>query len=254
MQHLLRKQIIILMVLLGFASSAFSQNEEVFQPEHDDLPYYLGMSLGMSNSFLSFKRNTNFLVPPSGSVNTITPIQTMYINLGLSGTLKLTNHFALRTNPTLLISGNRNAFSYTTLSSDLVSSPSTQTYSIPSVIIDLPVGIKIQSDRYNAFNYPDIMRHYVITGVKFGFDLGSEKSATINTNQSYPNVIKGTDMAYEVGLGTSFYLRYATISPEVKFSYGLRDLRKISDPKYPLVSSLDKVTSNFVYFTIHIEN
>jgi hypothetical protein len=116
------------------------------------------------------------------------------------------------------------------------------------------VGIKIQSDRYNAFRYPDIMRHYIITGVKFGFDLGSEKAATVNTNQTYPNIIKGTDMAYEIGLGTSFYLRYATISPEVKFSYGLTDLRKDVDPKYPLISSLDKITSNFIYFTIHIEN
>ena len=254
MQYLLRKQIIILIAFMGFASAAFSQSDEVFQPDHDDLPYYLGMSLGMSNSFLSFKRSTNFLVPPTGAVNTITPVQTMYINLGLSGTLKLTNHFLLRTNPTLLISGNRNTFTYTTLSTTNLNSPTTQTYSIPSVIIDLPVGIKIQSDRYTAFRHPEMMRHYLITGVKFGFDLGAEKSATINTTQSYPNVIKGTDMAYEVGLGTSFYLRYATISPEVKFSYGLTDLRKISDPKYPLVSSLDKITSNFVYFTIHIEN
>jgi hypothetical protein len=254
MQYLLRKQIIILIAFLGFASAAFSQTDEVFQPDHDDLPYYLGMSLGMSNSFLSFKRSTDFLVPPTGSVSTIQPIQTMYINLGLSGTLKLTKHFLLRTNPTLLISGNRNVFSYTTLATNGTNSPNSQTYSIPSVIIDVPFGIKMQSDRYSAFRYTDIMRHYLITGVKFGFDLGAEKTATINTNQSYPNIIKGTDMAYEIGLGTSFYLRYATISPEVKFSYGLRDLRKISDPKFPLVSSLDKITSNFIYFTIHIEN
>ena len=254
MQYLLRKQIIILMAFLGFATAAFSQTDEIFQQDHDDLPYYLGMSVGMSNSFLSFKRNLNFLVPSTGAANTITPIQTMYINLGLSGTLKLTNHFLLRTTPTLLISGNRNIFNYTTLSASTLSNPTTQTYAIPSVIIDLPVGIKIQSDRYNAFRYPDIMRHYIITGVKFGFDLGSEKAATVNTNQTYPNIIKGTDMAYEIGLGTSFYLRYATISPEVKFSYGLTDLRKDVDPKYPLISSLDKITSNFIYFTIHIEN
>ena len=61
---------------------------------------------------------------------------------------------------------------------------------------------------------------------------------------------QGLDMPFEIGVGTSFYLRYATISPEVKFSYGLRDLRKISEPKFPLVTSLDKITSNFIYFTI----
>jgi hypothetical protein len=236
---------------LGIATTALSQRDEVFQPNHDELPYYLGMSVGMSNSFLSFKRGNDFLVPPTNAVNAIKPLQTMYLNLGLTGTLRLNNHFALRTNPTLLISGSRDAFNYTTNAS---SGSTIQTYTIPSVIVDLPIGIKIQSDRYNTFKYSDIMRHYLITGVKFGFDLGSEKSATLSNGRNYPNVIKGTDMACELGLGLSFFLRYATISPELKFSYGLRDLRKISDPNYPLATSLDKITSNFVYFTIHIEN
>ncbi len=252
MQHLLRKQIILLIAFMVITFAAFSQTDEVFQPNHDELRYYLGMSVGISNNYLSFKRNTNFSYPRPGEVSFIQPEQTFYLNLGLTGTLKLSNHIALRSNPTLLISGSKTAFSYT---SD-PSNPSTfQTYTIPSVIVDLPIGFKIQSDRYNAFKYPDIMRHYLLTGIKFGFDLGSEKSATLGNGQTYgTNIIKGTDMAYELGLGLSFFLRYATISPEVKFSYGLRDLRKISDPRYPLVNSLDKITSNFVYFTIHIEN
>ncbi len=261
MQHLLRKKIILLIALVGFATTAFSQFDEVFQPDHDDLPYYLGMSLGMTNSYLSFTRSSNFLSQPyPGGANKINPIQTTYINLGLTGTLKLSNHFLIRTNPTLLISGNRNAFNYTMLPTSTNKDTSTITYSIPSVIVDVPISIKMQSDRYNAFRFADIMRHYLLAGVKFGFDLGAEKAATINSTQNntdrqYLNVIKGTDMALEVGLGVSFYLRYATISPEVKFSYGLRDLRKINEPiKYPLVTSLQKITSNFIYFTVLIEN
>jgi hypothetical protein len=248
MQHLLRKQIILFIALIGISTSAMSQIDEVYQPDHDQLPYYLGMSVGISNSFLSLQRGVNYITPPTGSSNSIRPLNTMYLNLGLTGTLRLSNHFALRTNPTLLISGNRSAFTY----NDPIDGPIT--YNIPSVIIDLPIGLKIQSDRYNAFRRPDFMRHYLITGVKFGFDLGSEKAATLSNGQPYANIVKGTDMAYELGLGLSFFLRYATISPEVKFSYGVSDLRKISDPRYPLVSSVDKITSNFIYFTIHIEN
>jgi hypothetical protein len=251
MQHLLRKQIILFVSLFVITINANAQTDEVFQQDHDDLPYYLGMSMGLSNSYLSLKRGSNFITPPVGSANLIAPIQTMYLNLGLTGTLRLNNRFALRANPTLLISGNRNTFNYTT---NDITNNGVQTYSIPSVIIDLPIGVKIQSDRYDAFKYPSIMRHYLITGVKFGFDLGAEKAASVNTTQSYPNIIKGSDMAMELGLGLSFFLRYATISPEVKFSYGLRDLKKTSDPKYPLVTSLDKITSNFIYFTLHIEN
>lgn len=253
MQHLLRKQIILVIALMVMSTAAIAQRDEIYQPNHDELPYYLGMSVGVSNSILSFDRGMSFLNPATGAAKNIRPLETMYLNLGLTGTLRISNHFSLRANPTLLISGSRSAFVYTTNSLDADGSTPT-TYTIPSVIIDLPIGIKIQSDRYNCFKYPEMMRHYLITGVKFGFDLGAEKAATTATGSNYANVIKGTDMAYELGLGLSFFLRYATISPEVKFSYGLRDLRKVSDSRYPLVTSVDKISSNFIYFTLHIEN
>ncbi|MEN9320130.1 MAG: hypothetical protein RLZZ309_1117, partial [Bacteroidota bacterium] len=67
--------------------------------------------------------------------------------------------------------------------------------------------------------------------------------------REYPVVIKNTDWGAEIGVGLSFYLRYVNVSPEVKFSYGLRNLKKND----VLVSNLDKISSNFVYFTIHIE-
>jgi hypothetical protein len=260
MQHLLRKKIILLIALVGFATTAFSQFDEVFQPDHDDLHSYLGMSLGMTNSYLSFTRSSNFLSPNPKAANKINPVQTTYINLGLTGTLKLTNHILVRTNPTLLISDGIKTFNFKQLTNDIFTDTGTITYSPSSVIIDVPFSIKMQSDRYKAFGYADIMRHYLLAGVKFGFDLGAEKKAfkySTKTPQGaqYLNVIKGTDMALELGLGVSFYLRYATISPEVKFSYGLRDLRKINEPiTYPLVTSLQKITSNFIYFTILIEN
>lgn len=250
MQHLLRKQIIFIGIFITCSISLFAQQDEVFQPDHDDLPYYLGMSIGMNNSFLNFKRGIHLLYPNNGAVSFIQPGSSAYLNLGLTGTLKLTNHLLVRANPTLLISDRRTAFTYFT--SENITD--TLLYAIPSTIIDVPIALKYQSDRYNAFGYSDVMRHYIIAGCKMGFDLSSEKAATINTSQTYANVIKGTDLAAEIGLGLSFYLRYATISPEIKFSYGLRDLRKVTDPKSPLLTSVDKVTSNFIYFTIHIEN
>ncbi len=62
MQHLLRKQIILIGLLLAISASLFAQNDEVFQPDHDDLPYYLGMSIGISNSYLNLKKGSNFLL------------------------------------------------------------------------------------------------------------------------------------------------------------------------------------------------
>lgn len=259
MQHLLRKQIILIGLLLASSTSLFAQNDEVFQPDHDDLPYYLGMSIGLSNSYLYYKKGINYLNTSPNAARYILPQSTPYLNLGLTGTLKLTERILLRANPTLLISDSRNAFKYTTENlkayTPLITTDDTLTYTIPSTIIDLPIAVKFQSDRYNAFNQPDLMRHYVLAGAKFSFDLSSEKKP-IKEAPTFPynNEIKGMDMSLELGMGLSFYLRYATISPEIKFSYGLRDLKKAGSLQYPLLSGIDKVTSNFIYFTIHIEN
>jgi hypothetical protein len=258
MQYLLRKKIILLIAFVGFATTVFSQSDEIFQPDYDDMPYHLGMSFSMTNSFFSFIRSSNFLSASPGAAYKINPIQDRYINLGLTGTLKINDHFSIRTNPSLLISGSRESFTYKMITNKIFTDSGTIKYKLPSVIIDIPFSLKMQSDRYNAFRYRELMRHYIITGVKLGLDLGAEKAA-VKTSVLYPdgkylNVIKGADMAMELGLGLSFFLRYATISPEVKFSYGLRDLRKIDDTNYPLVTSLHRITSNFIYFTILVEN
>jgi hypothetical protein len=246
------------------SSAVIAQRDEVFQPDHDNLPYYFGMSVGFSNNYLAFNRANRFLatVSPTSigkaySIIEVNPINNLYYNLGLVGTLKLTKHVLLRANPTLLIIGTKNVIDF-----KIKASPSlSQKLNVSSSIIHLPVAFKFQSDRYNGFRYTNLMRHYLLVGGKFDFDLASNKAGKINTPSTgisllpntYPSVLKGTDLGAEIGVGLSFYLRYATISPEVKFSYGLKDLHQLN-ASYPLMNTLDKVSSNYVYFTIHIEN
>lgn len=264
MQHLLRNKISLFILALGISSAAVAQSDEVFQPDHDDLPYYFGMSIGFSNNYLAFNRANRFLSTINASAGgdpysiiEINPINNLYYNLGLVGTLRLTKHVLLRANPTLLIIGTKNVIDFKIKKSPDLS----QKLNVSSSIIHLPVAFKFQSDRYNGFRHANLMRHYLLVGGKMDFDLASNKAGKITTPSTgvsylpstYPSVLKGTDLGAEIGLGLSFYLRYATISPEVKFSYGLKDLHQLN-ASYPLMNTLDKVSSNFVYFTIHIEN
>jgi hypothetical protein len=251
MQHLLRKQIITGALLLCISFASMAQRGDVYQPFHDDLPYYLGMSIGLNNNYLNFNRSTEFSNPAAGVTNTINPNNNLALNLGLTGTLRLSTHTLLRLNPTVLIAGSKNVYTYKE-----VGSPDIKTMNISSAIINIPLALKIESDRYNAFHYTDIMRHYVFVGGKIDYDLLGSNKAVITSNGTgsnrnpYPNTLKSIDYGYEMGLGVSFYLRYATISPEVKFSYGVRNLNKGD----ALLSSIRDITGNFVYFTVHIEN
>jgi hypothetical protein len=255
MQYLLRNKISYLLISLCISSAALAQRDEVFRPNHDNLPYYFGISLGLSNYYASYGLDSRFLPASQDPMSAIkiSPINTTFFNLGLVGTKKIANNIYLRANPNILISGNK-SFKFNIKATI----DSSQTFRTASTIIQLPLVIKFQSDRYNGFRYTDFMRHYLIVGGKFDFDLASGGPGKISprgaiTFIDYPSILKSTDFGAEIGVGLSFYLRYATISPEVKFSYGFRDLKKVSS-SIPLLSNLDKVSSNFVYFTIHIEN
>ena len=261
MQYLLRNKIsYIIIISLSISSSAIAQRGEVFRPDHDELPYFFGLSVGLSNYNASYRLNNSFLTANAAnqlpmSAIQISPVNSIFLNLGLVGTKKISNNIYIRANPNFLISGNK-TFSFNVKATK----DSSQTFSTTSTIIQLPIAIKFQSDRYNGFRYTNFMRHYLILGGKFDFDPVSSRSGKINppvlftSPQNYPSILKGVDFGAEIGVGLSFYLRYATISPEVKFSYGLRDLKKVSPDTPPLLSNLDKVSANFVYFTIHIEN
>jgi hypothetical protein len=257
MQYLLRNKIGLAILCLCISSAAIAQRDEVFRPNHDYNPYYFGISIGIGNNYLAFNRANRFLatLPPSSvdpfSITEISPINNLYYNLGLVGTLKLTDHVLIRANPTLLIIGSKNVFNFKIKGSPTID----QKLNVSSSIIHLPLTLKFQSDRYNGFRYTNLMRHYFLVGGKMDFDLAINKVGEITPNgnffnNKYPSVLKGTDFGAEIGVGLSLYLRYATVSPEVKFSYGLRNLNKND----LLVSNLDRITSNFVYFTIHIEN
>jgi len=140
------------------------------------MPYYLGISLGYGMNSLNFERGTYFNNQTTSIANRITTSNSGNLNLGLSGTLKLTNHLLLRANPMLLIGGSKRiGFSapnnlYVNVADSL---------DIPSTLITLPIALKLQSDRYTAMGYKSIMRHYVFGGGKADFDLSSSKDITI---------------------------------------------------------------------------
>jgi hypothetical protein len=226
-----------------------AQRGNVNQPFYDEDLFYLGFNVGINNNYYNFNRNVEFASPAAGAVRSINPKNNISLTMGLAGTLRLSTHTLLRLNPTVVIAGSKNLFTFTRIEYP----NSNPTMNAATALINIPLALKIVSDRYNAFHYTDIMRHYVFVGGKIDYDLvgpnGSIQNSTSGSEPIYKNIFNSLDYGYEMGLGVSFYLPYATISPEVKFSYGVRNLNKGA----PLLSSIRDITGNFVYFTIHVE-
>lgn len=247
MQHLLRNKIIIIGLFILTTASLEAQKGEAYQTDHDELPYYFGISIGLGTNHLNFERTKYFNTPSSIAdiANKVNSANAKNLNLGLTGSLKLSKHFILRANPMLLIGGSKNiAFTKNALSDSI---------DIPSTIITIPIALKMQSDRYNAFDYKDMMRHYIFVGGKADFDLSSSKVASSTLGNPYKALLLGNDLGVEFGMGLSFYLRYVTISPEIKFSYGLSNLKNTTNTEY-ILNNVSKINANFIYFTIHLEN
>lgn len=250
MQYLYRKQIIYLCILICLSVKGLAQGGLVNQQDHDYEKYWFGMSYGYAFSYNQYIRGANFLpgTPSIGQVSSIYYNTNPIIQLGLSGTLRLKNKLLLRTNPTVFI-GEKNIDKFTLITTN----GEKQDYVIaPSTLLHLPLSLKFESDRYNFLKQADLMRHYILGGVKFDYDFSSgaiNYGSSINT--ASPNIYKTSNIGYELGLGVSFFLKYATISPEIKFSKGLTDMR---NPATSFFNSLDKTQNNFVSFTIHIEN
>jgi hypothetical protein len=162
--------------------------------------------------------------------------------MGLVATARLSDHFQVRANPQLIIGGAKTiAF---TLGSTRLGEASNQLQSLPSTLVSFPFQLKFNSDRIGNF------RTYLLGGVKFDLDLSSNSSAR---NAEDLIKLRRGDFGIEAGLGFNFYLPFVTVSPEIKISYGIRNLHQVDDAlKYSNI--LDKIQSRMIVFSIHLED
>ena len=240
MHYLLRKKIIATLGILFCAVSSIYAQREIYRSYRDDLPYYFGLTLGYNTSYLHHTKSANFFA--SDSIMYVNPVASGGITMGLLGTLKINDHIELRANPQLIIGGSK--YIDYTLKSIKPGEQTQHQQILPSTLVSLPAHFKLNSDRIENF------RLYILGGVKFDFDLSST-----STSRNADDLVKlnAADFGLEAGLGVNIYLPFVTVSPEIKFSYGISNLHKLDNGlKYSNV--LDKLRSRMIVFSIHLED
>ena len=240
MHDLLRKKIIATLGILFCAASSLHAQREIYRSYRDDLPYYFGLTLGYNTSYLHHTKSANFFA--SDSIMYVNPVASGGITMGLLGTLKINDHIELRANPQLIIGGSK--YIDYTLKSVKPGEQTQHQQILPSTLVSLPAHFKLNSDRIENF------RLYILGGVKFDFDLSST-----STSRNADDLVKlnAADFGLEAGLGVNIYLPFVTVSPEIKFSYGISNLHKLDNGlKYSNV--LDKLRSRMIVFSIHLED
>ncbi|GMV78028.1 MAG: hypothetical protein AMXMBFR79_11610 [Chitinophagaceae bacterium] len=219
-----------------FVNILHAQYVEQNRPHRDEMPYYFGMTLAYNNSYLAATKNQKFIL--DDSISSVQPGASGGIALGLLGTLKLNYCWEFRFNPQLIIGGSK-YFIYQT------NYPvKEEKKTLPSTIVSFPFQFKLNSDRINNF------RTYVLIGAKYDIDLSSNSSAR---NAQDMVKLKKSDFALEAGIGFNFFLPFVTLSPEIKFSYGLSNIHS-RDPALKYSNIFDKIQSRMISFSLHLED
>lgn len=235
--YLLRKQVVFsVFLLIAFSSSA---QRDVNRPEHDDLPYYFGLTFGYDNMNLHTEKDPRFL--QYDSVLSVEPGASGGFSAGLLATLKLNRRFELRIAPQLMIGGAK-TFTYAIKYPNSFESE-IEKKTLPSTIFTLPLQVKFNSDRIDNF------RVYMLGGISYDADLASNSN---ERNAEDLIKLKGNDFGAELGVGFNFFLKFVTLSPEIKMHYGLSNIHD-RDPDLKYSNVLGELNSRMIVFSINIE-
>lgn len=247
MLHLLRKQIACLtagVLLVLFTTTAaqaqFWIREGLNRPDHDSYQYYFGISLAYNTSYIHTSKNTHFL--DNDSILVADPGAKGGISLGLLATLRLNQWWELRGNPQLIIGGAK-YFTYT-LNNPRFDEKTVEIRQMPSTIVSFPFHFKFSSDRIRNF------RTYLLAGMKYDIDLASNSAAR---NAENLVKLKKYDYGIDVGIGFNFYMRFVTLSPEIRFSSGLANIHS-RDANLKYSSVFDKLQSRMIFITLNLED
>jgi hypothetical protein len=241
MLYLLRKKtfglIYIIFLLSSFSFNASAQ-KVLYQEEHDNKPYYFGITLATNLARFQTHLHSDFLT--QDTVLVAEPANAGGFALGLSATFRLTNRFEARFNPQLAFMDRNISYTLRYPDSELGTDI---TKKIESVIVSFPLQVKFNSDRIGNF------RVYMLGGGKVDFDLAS--NARARKAEELVKIEK-LDYGIEGGVGFNFYFKSFIFSPEIKISNGLKNIHS-RDVNLKYSSVLDRIQSRMIVFSIHLE-
>lgn len=159
--------------------------------------------------------------------------------IGLVSNLKMTDHTDLRFTPSMVFADKELQFAF--------ANESLYTKVVQSTLIDLPLGVKLKSDRRGNF------RAYMIAGGKYSRNIVSKKKLDDTELVEGEKFIlnKRGFFSYEAGLGMDFYFEYFKMSPEIKFSQSFNSVLDRRNNYFD--RSLDKLYHKGIQISLFFE-
>jgi hypothetical protein len=241
--HIYRKKIVLGTIALLATGNIFGQ--ALNKPFYDyDRFIHFGFTIGFNYAVLKYDFSPMWYHQhPADTVLRVSSQGSPGITLGAVADLHLGNsksylreHFDLRLIPSLVLT--QRQFVYTMSDSSIVKK------TIESALVELPILLKIKSDRSGN------VRFYAIAGGKLSYDLSSTANAA--KDPANPKVsIYPQNYSYEYGCGLDLYFPFFKFSPELKISQGINNVLVPDNTVYSGI--FNRFRSNFIYFSLYFE-
>jgi hypothetical protein len=226
----MRKMIFLAMLLSLLPATASGQQQKLQKrPYADQKLFHLGFTVGINMQDLILRQSG--YVNENGEVwFSEIPGYTPGFSAGIIADLYLNSFMNLRIIPTLHLGSKEPVFK------EQASGETFET-AVRNNYITLPLQLKLRAVRIN--NY----RPYLLTGPYGSIELAPRK------NQ--PVMLTPYDYGVEIGVGCDLYLPYFTLSPELKFCFGLNQMVKANQSKYS--QSLAGATHRMIILSFNFE-
>lgn len=234
------RTIVILVGLLVAGAQARAQlRDQLNLPDHDSKPFYLGIGFMYEQSHFQVSAHPKFL--QGDSVLYVNPLNTG--GFGVSGmfTFHVMDHLEFRLAfPEFIFASNSLAYH---VNYPPAGETNLATKQIQSLLLGFPAHVKFLSDRINNF------RVYMLGGINYQYDLASNSSARKAQDlvKLYPS-----NFSVEAGIGFQFYFPVFILSPELKFSEGIKNVHD-RDPNLQYSNVIDKLKTRMVVFSLIFE-
>lgn len=234
----MKSKILCFLFLLTISVNINAQHRKLQnQPYADRRLFHLGFTLGLHSQDLILS-NTGFENENGEIWFSEIPEYSPGFAVGLISDMYLSKNLNLRLVPTLYLGDKFFIFKEQNSGEEFRTR-------IRNNYVSLPVHLKISAQRNENF------RPYLLIGGYTNIELAQKKNLAI--------LLKQNDIGIELGIGCDFYLPMFKLAPELKFSFGLRDIiekdrRDLKDElllKYS--NSLSKATSRMIILSFNFE-
>jgi hypothetical protein len=238
---------LILIGLLMCCQGLLAQSVPVWGGGADQKDFSAGFSFAYVSSYYKIDRKPDWRQPyfdASGTkitdeLTNITSDNAPGFAVGFLGRYSLTDHLEARLKVDLIFADRGVRYQYVTPEQD-------QTKSVRATLVDLPLQLKLKSDRLG--NY----RAYLLGGIKYSKALGNKENSDENAapSQKLLKTINGYG-SYEVGLGMDIYFEFFKLSPEIKISNSFGNLLLRENNAF--AAPINSLGLHTVMFSLHFE-